>query len=50
MTPRLPRGRRPIRLEALDARLTPTGSPELIRDIATGGANSNPQSFAGMGV
>ena len=46
--PHLRRAR--LRLDPLEVRLTPAGSPELIRDIAAGSANSNPQSFAGMGV
>lgn len=38
-----------LRLDALEARLTPTNSPELILDIANGSSSSNPTAFAGIG-
>jgi ELWxxDGT repeat protein len=47
--PRVHRPRRRLRFEALEARLTPSNSPVLIKDIATGTPDSNPAGFAGMG-
>ena len=38
-----------LRLDALEPRVTPTNSPELILDIASGSNSSNPTAFAGIG-
>jgi len=47
--PRIQRARPRVRLEALEARLAPSGNPVLIADIDPGSGDSDPTSFAGMG-
>jgi hypothetical protein len=42
------RNRPRVRLEALEARLAPSGSPALVKDIAPGSADSTPTAFAAM--